>query len=241
MTCPADTIADLERRVAKLEAAVFLNPRGARSRAAEYLPMVVRMARRFERPGVELSDLIQEGALGLMDAEPRYEAAKGGFAHFAKPYVRKRLFGVLRQAHTVTVTEYGYRLLSGQVEADTPKRADTLAKATATTTFEPMEHEPLDEHHQAEDRLDLRRAIDAAAPVGTLAREIWELKALGLTLSEIGERLGVGYSGVREVFRVARARLRLRLRGEPSPFACATPARTPGGHDAGWMDFARGV
>jgi RNA polymerase sigma-B factor len=53
-----------------------------------YLPLVEGLAHRHERRGAEHDDLVQAGAIGLLNAIERYDPARGGeFAAFAVPTI----------------------------------------------------------------------------------------------------------------------------------------------------------
>jgi RNA polymerase sigma-B factor len=61
----------------------------ARERLVQlYLPMVEKLAHRYERVGAEHDDLIQAGSVGLLNAIERYDRRRGGeFAAFAVPTI----------------------------------------------------------------------------------------------------------------------------------------------------------
>ena len=70
----------------------------ARQRLIEsHLRMVVPIARRYMRPGVELCDLIQEGNIGLIEAVDRYDPALGRFSCYARYWVKKMILLYLGQ------------------------------------------------------------------------------------------------------------------------------------------------
>ena len=79
--------ADEERRLARLAHA---GDRTARERLVESnLRLVVAIARRHARAGVEPLDLIQEGNIGLMEAAERFDPARGvRFASYAGWWIR---------------------------------------------------------------------------------------------------------------------------------------------------------
>lgn len=56
------------------------------------LRFVVAMASRYKNRGVDVSDLVSEGNLGLIRAAERFDAAKGcRFVSYAMPFVRKSM------------------------------------------------------------------------------------------------------------------------------------------------------
>jgi RNA polymerase sigma factor (sigma-70 family) len=79
--------ADEERRLARLAHA---GDRAARDRLVESnLRLVVTIARRHARAGVEPLDLIQEGNIGLMEAAARFDPSRGvRFATYAAWWIR---------------------------------------------------------------------------------------------------------------------------------------------------------
>ena len=70
----------------------------ARQRLIEaHLRMVVPIARRYMRPGVELCDLIQEGNIGLIEAVDRFDPVLGRFSCYARYWVKKMILLYLGQ------------------------------------------------------------------------------------------------------------------------------------------------
>jgi RNA polymerase sigma factor (sigma-70 family) len=58
-----------------------------------YLPRIAALARRFHAPGVEVSDLVQEGWLALLEARRRYEPWRGvPFWAYAVPWVHGAIY-----------------------------------------------------------------------------------------------------------------------------------------------------
>src|SRR5262249_44847708 len=48
-----------------------------------YLPLVIQLAKRYARPGLDIATLIQGGTIGLMECLPKYDPERGPFANFA--------------------------------------------------------------------------------------------------------------------------------------------------------------
>src|SRR5437016_2571357 len=62
------------------------------------LPLVVKMARQYERRGVPLLDLIQEGNLSLMRAAQKFDPAVGAsFLTYATWWIRQAIFRALQE------------------------------------------------------------------------------------------------------------------------------------------------
>ena len=82
--------AEEERRVARL--AHVGDPDARRRLVESNLRLVVAIARRHARAGVEPLDLIQEGNIGLMEAAERFDPARGvRFATYAAWWIRSSM------------------------------------------------------------------------------------------------------------------------------------------------------
>jgi RNA polymerase sigma factor (sigma-70 family) len=82
--------AEEERRVARL--AHVGDPAARRRLVESNLRLVVAIARRHARAGVEPLDLIQEGNIGLMEAADRFDPARGvRFATYAGWWIRSSM------------------------------------------------------------------------------------------------------------------------------------------------------
>jgi RNA polymerase primary sigma factor len=63
-----------------------------------YLPLVRRVASRYRDLGVGLDDLVQEGAVGLLDAIGRFDARRGAdFTTFARWRIRRSVLNALTE------------------------------------------------------------------------------------------------------------------------------------------------
>jgi RNA polymerase sigma-B factor len=71
-----------------VEAREYGDARGRRNSLIEQnLPLVVALARRFAGRGERLDDLVQVGAIGLIHAVDRFDAARGDFRAYAVPTI----------------------------------------------------------------------------------------------------------------------------------------------------------
>jgi RNA polymerase sigma factor (sigma-70 family) len=77
----------------ELAAAALAGDEGAKEQLIErFLPLVARIARSYQVEGLEFTDLVQEGVLGLLRALQRYEPQRGTpFAAFATWWIRQSL------------------------------------------------------------------------------------------------------------------------------------------------------
>jgi RNA polymerase sigma factor (sigma-70 family) len=80
---------------------VAAGDRAARQRLIESnLRLVVTIARGYQRGGVDLLDLIQEGTMGLMRAVDRYDGEKGRFGTYASWWIRAGIMDALSASST---------------------------------------------------------------------------------------------------------------------------------------------
>jgi RNA polymerase primary sigma factor len=96
-------------RVAATSAALNLE-RNAFARAN--LRLVVRMAHRFRRSGLPLSDLVQEGNIGLLKAVDRFDVSKGfRFSTYASWWIRHHVRrAVVNRARTIRLPQHVHTL-----------------------------------------------------------------------------------------------------------------------------------
>ena len=125
--------AEEERRLARLADA---GDASARDRLVESnLRLVVAIAQRYARPGVDRLDLIQEGNIGLMTAAERFDPARGvRFATYASRWIHCRVLravlagsGPIRIPERVREATERVRLAERELEQRlrrTPTRAE---------------------------------------------------------------------------------------------------------------------
>jgi RNA polymerase primary sigma factor len=122
--------------LADLAAAAQRGDMAARSLVVERcLPMVVRIARRYAGRDVELSDLVQEGALGILRALERFDPGRGvPFSAYASWWVRQSMQqAIAEQSRSVRLPTHVlwdiHRLREARAEilADTGREASAAA------------------------------------------------------------------------------------------------------------------
>lgn len=93
------TTSAAQRRERKLlRAAKRGDPEARRLAVETYLPLVRRVATRYRDLGLPSDDLVQEGAVGLLDAIDRFDARQtGDFATFARWRVRRAILNALTE------------------------------------------------------------------------------------------------------------------------------------------------
>jgi len=73
-----------------------LNEMNERSLAQMYIPLVLAMARKYSTSLVSTDDLVQEGFLGLVEAERLFDPSKGvDFSTYAAYWVRKKMLALV--------------------------------------------------------------------------------------------------------------------------------------------------
>lgn len=226
-------------------------------RCQEMVPLVESLARRVGKrlpPGVDTSDLIQEGLLALLEAEQRYQSDRGvPLAAFAHRRIRGRMLDMLRgldwasrharrrarelsrseQALTVELGRRPSRLeLCGRLKIDL-STLERRRHEAANLKLEPLGTQPLAARKSCEPTLELREAM-ARLPHRErqlLGQHYFE----GLRLQEIAERFGVSVARASQLHRAALNRLRTLLSREgaspetslPSPARCPLQSSPP--------------
>jgi RNA polymerase primary sigma factor len=193
-------------------------------RALEYLlranrPYVLKVAGDYRGRGVAFEDLVAEGNLGLLEAAPRYEPARGTrFLTYATWWIRKRMLAALDgQARTVRVP--------GRFWPSRGKPGVRPAPAVEIRLHGP-DGAPIVEHLRdpgalhAEQALvhgeSLRRMCSAVARLSAQERCVLDHR-FGLrgeeprTLQETGAHLRLSRERVRQVEQQAIARLKRAL------------------------------
>lgn len=109
------------------------------------LRLVVSIAKRYMKSGVNMMDLIQAGNEGLMEASTRYDPRKGRFAGFAKWWIRQAIVRAISAAwHTVRIpknlSRECHRVLAARDEFKRTSGRAPSAKEVAKITGYQLEH-----------------------------------------------------------------------------------------------------
>jgi RNA polymerase sigma factor (sigma-70 family) len=150
----------------------------------EHQGLVHTIARRYTVPGVSFDDLVQEGLIGLYEAEQRYDPdRKVKFATYASFWVKKRILAFLSRER-----QHQSRL----------RVTDEPAEEMPDMHGEADDAHPVG-HTVAEDRLSMYRELvkSSVSPVET---EIF-LMYFGklMTLADIAGQLGISTERVRQL------------------------------------------
>jgi RNA polymerase sigma factor (sigma-70 family) len=141
----------------------------ADSAVSEYAPLVWAIARKVRRqlpPSFELEDLVQEGLMGLLQALERFDPGAGvSFSAFASFRIRGAMLDSVRRGeYTAAMHE--------ELKENVAGRVDPIL-----------------------DRIELRqRTLMVAEAVKTLPerdRKVIEFRSTGMTMKEVGAKLGV--------------------------------------------------
>ncbi len=64
----------------------------------DYLPLIKSIASRYKKEGVPFEDLVQEGFLGLLEAEKRFDSSKKvKFSTYAFYWIKKKILEVIQK------------------------------------------------------------------------------------------------------------------------------------------------
>jgi RNA polymerase primary sigma factor len=92
------TVATQRRERTLLRQARRGDPAASRRLVESYLPLVRRVAGRYRGLGLASDDLLQEGAVGLLDAITRFDPRRGAdFAAFARWRIRRAILNALTE------------------------------------------------------------------------------------------------------------------------------------------------
>jgi RNA polymerase sigma factor for flagellar operon FliA len=212
--------------------------------AETFLPLVDAIARRLSRrlpPTVEMSELVNDGVIGLIRALGRYDPARGiGFASYAQHRIRGAMLDGLRARDPLPRT---VRRVQKSLDADPGSVAPH--PGIQIVDLDCALGVPADEATSPEEaavEADLRRRVlDGVALLPPRDRQVllWRY-VLGRTLRETSEHVALSATRTIEIQERALERLRRYLNGQPMLLdrrrrsARASPlAGTTAGQEAG--------
>jgi RNA polymerase sigma-B factor len=244
---------------------------GARDRLIEsHLPLAKAVARRYAGRGVDLDDLVQVGAVGLIKAADRFDSRRGvAFATFAEPTIegeirhhlrdRSSALRIPRELQTLSTRlrrrqgELSARLgraptlseLADAVEADEREVARALAIEEARTSVSISPGETVVEvPTEAEPFAGTDDRLLLAARMHALDERERRLVYLrfhaDMTERQIAGELGISQAHVSRLLATALAKLRAELASADSP---EIPTDTTGapGHTIGPVTEERAI
>ena len=202
------------------------------------LPLVESVARRFQRRGEPLDDLVQVGTIGLIKAVDRFDPARGHrFATLAVPAIEGEIKHHLRDGASLVRKPRPLRELEARANAEQPRLQAKLGREPTIDELARALGAPRDEVALALERApasDLREDDAPAAPAqhggesrllldGRLERlSEREQRVLRMryeddfSQAEIARREGVSQATVSRLIRDALERLRESMQsGEP--------------------------
>lgn len=195
-----------ERR--RLERAVAHGERARRQFVEANLRLVVSIARTYRTPGVDLSDLVQEGNLGLLRAVERFDPSFGvRFSTYATYWIRQAVRqGLTKLGHAISLPD------DKRAQLAEVRRADE--SLTQSLGRSPTEEEIAAEMGLSVDALQqLRRSELRVVSANVTVGEEGEMELLELlTPTASGGDDEVDRSAVSEVLAQALAGLRPRDR-----------------------------
>jgi RNA polymerase sigma-B factor len=177
----------------------------ARDRLIEdHLPLVRCLARRHALRREDLEDLVQAGAIGLVQAANRYDPSRASFAAYAAPMIVGEIRRYLRDR--ATVVRLPRRI---QAERRTLRRAQR--ELTGTLGREPTRTELAERVHTSVEDVDMALASDhvrtplqvadgvADAAIEVACHDVW-----GDADDQIAVQMALGYLGERDRRLVTR-------------------------------------
>lgn len=201
------------------------------------LPAVRGWARRYVGRGVSQDDLLQDGVVGVLRAVERYDPEKGPFEPWARVWVRQAMqqtvaesfrplrlpthvlwdLHELKEARERFTSTRGREPLIAEL-ADalgwSPQRVGEVLRAerpaasideTADLLVEPLADDAYDEVITAIAAAQVRPVL---LELTERDREVLAARAAGLSLREVGRRLGVSQERVRQIEARALSKLR---------------------------------
>jgi len=212
-------------------------------RVVATLPFVESLARRMASTmphSIDVSDLVQDGVIGLMDAAHRFDDSRGiKFETFAERRVRGAMIDALRRelGAEPTLADLAKRVGTDEgrlertilrintIESTSPlanlESVDTASLPAVLVPSEPPA--PDREYEQQELRLRIRQAM---ATLPARERKLISLYYFrGATMKQIGQAIGVNESRVSQLHARAMSRLRRAMTPQPTGEVVAFKSR----------------
>jgi RNA polymerase sigma factor (sigma-70 family) len=174
-------------------------------------PLVFFIAKKYHVPGLPLSDLVQEGNIGLMKAAENFDPAKGKFGTYAFWWIKSYILKAIKENCLVRVPSRR-RGANPQAKEDAPFCRVVELEDSATVSSE-GDHDPFEAASRNETKQGVQRML---RELTSRERELVCLR-FGIgdsgedhTLQEIARSAGVSAESVRQVINKALAKLRKR-------------------------------
>jgi RNA polymerase sigma factor (sigma-70 family) len=187
---------------------------------AANLRLVVRWAKAYQGKGVDLLDLIQEGAFGLTTAVEKYELERGfRFSTYATFWIRQSLQrAITKSARSIYIPEGQlYKQLHATEQIDLPRVVTSLdipAAEDGNAVLSDLIADDADSPDDITERSSVREALHAAVDrVPEPGRSVIRLRfGLGgeppASLDQVAKAIGIGVRSVRHAEQKAMSALR---------------------------------
>ncbi|MGH9109219.1 MAG: sigma-70 family RNA polymerase sigma factor [Acidimicrobiales bacterium] len=171
----AHPMPDYDEQVELAKRVAAGDDQAKREMVAANLRLVLHWARRYKDRGVDMGDLVQEGAFGLIRAVEKFDWERGfRFSTYATWWIRQALQRAVQQHGRIIrlPLEVGERLqrLEGTTTELTAQlgRAPTDDEIQEATGLSPQEREALETAARVSASLDQPAAADSATALGDL-------------------------------------------------------------------------
>lgn len=185
----------------------------------QFTPFIWKMAKRFARNnGVEFDDLVQVGSVAVAEASKEWRA-DGGASMLT--WIRRPVIGAMaklvRNATSHGVSRWGGKIGRGakvrHVSMDAP--FDNAASIDLGANAVNNLHDVIGTFEEPRDVFALRQLPGALARLRHQERRVIRFRFVdGLTLQEIGERLGFSRERARQIEVAALEKLRQHVKGD---------------------------
>jgi RNA polymerase sigma factor (sigma-70 family) len=178
------------------------------------LALVVHVAKNYQRRGVPMADLIQEGNISLVRAVERFDPEHGTrLGTYATAWLHRSIRRAVRTlGRTVRLPESAKNAQSHSVPIDEPVGQERLSLTDVLCEDDAIAPDDLAAREQV--RSQARELLEGLSPQEAVVvrRRFGIEQDHAETLREIGEVLGVTRERVRQIEKLALDKLRRRLR-----------------------------